>query len=143
MNTADLLVAALRAAGIDTGDAQARIGTRELTGRYAVVWPYPEMASDGPVGAPNADRTVSLQITSCGPSRRAADQVAEQARMVALALHRGAPPDDYAWLQAPEFTGGQAATRDASVDPATPDASGWYRADIYRYQITPTGVPTP
>jgi hypothetical protein len=137
VNTADLLVAALRAAGIATGDAQALVGTEQLTGSYAVVWPYPEGAANGPIGAPNADRTVALQITACGPSRKAADVVAEAARAVALALHRGTPPTGYAWQQAPEYVGGQATTRESSLDPATPDTSGWCRADIYRYTITP------
>lgn len=141
MNATDRLIAALRAAGIATGDAQARVGTTELTGRYVVVWPYSEAPSNGPLGSPNADRTVDLQITACGPSRTAADQVAEAARTVALS--RLDPPDGYAWQQVTQHLGGQPTRRDTSVDPATPDQSGWYRADIYRYTLTPTGVATP
>jgi hypothetical protein len=114
-----------------------------LTGRYAVVWPYNEPAANGPVGDPNADRTVILQVTACGPSRLAADQVAEACRTVALALTKAPGPDGYAWVQAAQHLGGQPTTRESSVDPATPDQSGWYRADIYRYQLTPTGVATP
>lgn len=143
MNAADLLIAALREAGIATGDGQARVGSNDLTGRYVVVWPHNEPASEGPIGDPNADRTVDLQITACGPSRTASDQMAEQARTVALRLTRGPSPDPYAWQQAAQHIGGQPTRRDASVDPATPDESGWYRADIYRYQLTPTGVATP
>lgn len=143
MNAVDLLVDALRTAGLATGDAQARMGTTDLTGRYVVVWPYNESASTGPIGAPNADRTVDLQVTSCGPSRRAADQLAERARTVALTLTRGPSATGYAWQQTAQHIGGQPVRRDTSVDPATPDESGFFRADVYRYLLTPTGVTTP
>lgn len=138
MSVQDILVEALRDAGIATGDAQARVGTTELTGRYVVVWPYNEPPSDGPLGDPNADRTVELIVTSCGPSRRAAEQVAEQARPVALGI---APPDGWSWIGAPQHVGAQPVSREISTDPSSPDQSGWYRTDIYRYVITPTGVP--
>lgn len=137
MNVQDALVAALKDAGIAAGDAQARDGTTELTGRYVVVWPWNEPPSDGPMADPNADRGIELQITACGPSRRAADQVAEQARPVALGLPA---PDGWAWIGAPQHQGAQPTRRETSTDPATPDASGWYRADLYRYAITPAGV---
>ncbi|MCA1218699.1 hypothetical protein [Streptomyces sp. 8L] len=143
MNATGLLVDALRAAGIATGDAQARVGTTDLTGRYAVVWPYNELAANGPIGSPNQDRTVDLQVTACGPSRLAADQVAEACRTVALALTRTPGPDGYAWVQAAQHIGGQPTRRDTSVDPTTPESSGYFRADIYRYQLTPIGVVTP
>jgi hypothetical protein len=134
---ADVLVEALRAAGIPTGDAQAKDGTTELTGRYVVVWPVQEPPPDGPLADPNADRSIELQITAAGPSRRAADQVAEQAR--AVALGRLVPPAGWTWRSPARHAGGQAAVRETSVDPSSPDASGWYRADIYRYEITPGG----
>lgn len=137
MNTADQLIAALRADGLATGDAQARVGTTELTDRYVVVWPVSEPPPDGPMADPNADRFIDLQITAAGPSRKAAEQVAEQARTVALG--RFDPPDGYGWRAVPQHLGGQPTKREISVDPGAPDESGWYRADIYRYELTPNG----
>lgn len=137
MSAADQLIAALRATGLATGDAQARVGTTELTGRHVVVWPVSEPPPDGPMADPNADRYIDLQVTAAGPSRKAAEQVAEQARVVALGQLD--PPDGYAWRAVPRHLGGQPVQREASVDPAAPDETAWYRADIYRYELTPGG----
>ncbi|MFJ9612660.1 hypothetical protein [Streptomyces noursei] len=136
MNVTDRLVAALRAAGMPTGDAEARQDGHELTGRYAVVWPVAEYAPAGTAWDPNQDRTLDVQITSCGLTRRAADQVAEQARRIALGAF--APPDGYGWLAPAAYVTGNPTTRENPSDPARPELRTYYRADVYRYTITPT-----
>ncbi|MEV4437485.1 hypothetical protein AB0K09_00460 [Streptomyces sp. NPDC049577] len=135
MNTADRLVAALRAAGIATGDAQARVGDVQLTGRYCVVWPVLERAGENTIGDPNTDRIIDMQITSVGPSRKAADQVAEAAGAVALGVLE--PPDGQTWMCAPEYVVGNPTMREPPSDPARPDTAMWARADVYRYYLTP------
>jgi hypothetical protein len=135
MNATDRLIAALRAAGIQTGDAQARVGTTLLAGRYCIVWPVLERAEEGTITAPNADRAIDLQITSVGPSRGAADQVARDAGMVALGALD--PPDGYAWMCSAEYVVGNPVQQEESADPSAPDTPVWSRADIYRYYITP------
>ncbi|MEU7044935.1 hypothetical protein AB0A77_28305 [Streptomyces varsoviensis] len=135
MNTADRLIEALRAAGIATGDAQAHVGSEPLTGRYCVIWQVLERAGENTVADPNTDRIVDLQITSVGPSRRAADQVAEAAGAVALGPLP--PPDGRTWMGAPEYVVGNPTSRETPSDPAHPEAPVWSRADIYRYYLTP------
>jgi hypothetical protein len=135
VNACDRLVAALRAAGIATGDGQARVGAEPLTGRYVVVWPVLHGRGPGTIADPNPDRTEDLQITSVGPSRGAADQVAEAARAVALGDLE--PPDGFAWMCAPEYVVGNPTQQETSAGPAAPEAPVWSRADIYRYYLTP------
>ncbi|MFE7609246.1 hypothetical protein [Streptomyces celluloflavus] len=136
MNVTDRLIEALRAAGIPTGDGEARQDDRELTGRYVIVWPVAEHAPTGTTWNPNADRRQDVQLTACGPTRRATDQVAEQARTVALGAL--AAPDGYAWLAPAAYVTGQPTTREHPTDPTRPDLRGFYRADVYRYTITPS-----
>lgn len=135
MNAADRLVDALRAAEIRTGDGEPRDAAGALTDRYCVVRPRTEQRGAGTAADPNADRNPELQITAVGPSRKAADQVAEQARTVALG-HLD-PPDGWSWLCAPEFVTGTGTTPEPDTDPTTPEAPSWFRVDVYRYYLTP------
>lgn len=135
MNACDRLVAALRAADLATGDGQARVGTDLLTGRFCVVWPVLHRAGENTIADPNTDRTVDLQITSVGPSRAAADQVAEAAGAVALGALE--PPDGFVWMCAPQYVVGNPTQQETSADQAAPDQPVWSRADIYRYYLTP------
>ncbi|WNI16616.1 hypothetical protein [Actinacidiphila sp. ITFR-21] len=138
MNTTDVLVDALRAAdlgdGVRVGDGEPRDDEGPLTGRYCVVRPRTEQPGPGTAADPNADRTPEVQITAVGPSRRAADQVAELARTVALGV---APPTGWAWLCVPEFVTGTGTAPEATTDPTTPEAPSFFRVDVYRYYLTP------
>ena len=135
MNVTDRLVAALEAAGLAVGDGQARNAGGPLTGRYVIVRPRIEVLGEGSIGDPNADREPELQITAVGPSRLAADQVAEQAR--AVALGDLAPPDGWVWMQGARFVTGTGAAPEPDTDPVDPDAPAWFRVDVYRYYLTP------
>jgi hypothetical protein len=132
----DIVIDALRATDLDVGDAQARDGTTQLAGRYVIVWPNVDRPYyDQPITDPNADLTIAVQLMSVGPSRRAADQVAMQARAVALGPLQ--KPTGYAWRCPAEFVVSQPTDRDKSDDPSTPESAPFYRSDIYRYYITP------
>ncbi|MFJ1699417.1 hypothetical protein ACIOHC_30630 [Streptomyces sp. NPDC088252] len=135
MNATDRLVDALRAAGLAVGDGQPRDVRGALTGRYVVVRPRQVMRGEGSIGAPNADRAPEIQITAVGPSRRAADQVAEQAEAVALGDLE--PPTGWSWSQCAVYVTGTATTTEPLTDPATPEAPTWFRVDVYRYYLTP------
>lgn len=135
MNAVDRLVDALRAAGLRTGDGEPRDADGALTGRYVVVRPRQVTRGEGSIGAPNADREPELQITAVGPSRRAADQVAEAAE--AVALSELDPPDGWAWGQCAIYVTGTATTTEPNSDPSTPEAPTWFRVDVYRYYLTP------
>ncbi|MDT0477399.1 hypothetical protein RM863_35285 [Streptomyces sp. DSM 41014] len=135
MNVTDRLIEALTAAGLAVGDGQPRTSEGPLTGRYVVVRPRQVMRGEGSIGAPNADRTPELQITSVGPSRRAADQVAELADQVALGPMP--PPDGFEWQQAAIYVSGAATTTEPTTDPTAPEAPAWFRVDVYRYYLTP------
>lgn len=140
-NATDNLVTALRAAGLVVGDGESKgaDGT-PLIGRYVVVWPISELPPDGPISNMSLDRAVDLQITSCGPTRRAADQVAEKARSVALGPI--AEPTGYAWLCPAEYVVGAPTTRETPANPNQPELYTYYRADQYRYHFTPASVGT-
>jgi len=135
VNAVDRLVDALTAAGLAVGDGEPRNADGALTGRYVVVRPRGEIRGDGTAADPNADRSPEIQITAAGPSRRAADQVAEQARTVALGPL--VPPDGSVWQQAAEYVTGTGTTPEATVDPTAPEAPTWFRVDVYRYFLTP------
>ncbi|MEU9400542.1 hypothetical protein [Streptomyces sp. NPDC048242] len=135
MNVTDRLIAALEAAGLAVGDGIPRNKDGPLTGRYAVVRPRQIMRGEGSIGEPNADRQTELQITSVGPSRRAADQVAETADQAALGPMPA--PDGYAWQQAAVYVTGTATTTEPTTDPTAPEATAWFRVDVYRYYLTP------
>ncbi|WP_435173299.1 hypothetical protein [Actinacidiphila sp. bgisy145] len=135
MNATDRLVAALTAAGLAVGDGEPRNASGALTGRYVVVRPRMEIRGDGTAADPNADRSPEVQITAAGPSRLAADQVAEAARAVALGPLEA--PDGYAWLQAAEYVTGTGTSPEATTDPTAPEAPTFFRVDVYRYFLTP------
>lgn len=137
-NPTDLLLGALRAAKIPTGDAEAKDDQlNPLTGRFCVVYQVAELAAEGPSSDTSVDRTVDLQITACGPSRAAVDLTAEKARTVALAVTDGPPPTGRSWLADAEHVVGNPVTRATPSDPDRPAETGWYRADLYRYRTTP------
>ncbi|WP_424216026.1 hypothetical protein ACN20G_28170 (plasmid) [Streptomyces sp. BI20] len=134
----DLLIGALRAARIPTGDAEAKDDKlAPLVGRFVVVYQVAEQTPDGPVSDTSVDRTVDLQVTACGPSRQAVDLTAEKARTVALAVTDGPPPTGRSWLADAEHIVGAPVTRATPSDPDRPAETGWYRADLYRYRTTP------
>lgn len=135
MNATDRLVDALVAANLAVGDGQARNAAGALTGRFVVVRPRMEMRGDGTAADPNADRSPEIQITAAGPSRLAADQVAEQARTVALG--RLDPPEGWVWQQAAEYVTGTGTSPEATTDPTTPELLTFFRVDVYRYFLTP------
>ncbi|MEV7422870.1 hypothetical protein [Streptomyces sp. NPDC091212] len=135
MNATDRLVDALRAAGLTVGDGQPRDAHGALTGRYVVVRPRQVMRGEGSIGTPNADRQPEIQITAVGPSRRAADQVAEAAE--AVALGDLAPPDSWSWTQVAVYVTGTATTTEPLTDPTSPESPDWFRVDVYRYYLTP------
>ncbi|MET9142448.1 hypothetical protein [Streptomyces sp. NPDC004042] len=135
MNVTDRLIAALEDAGLAVGDGQPRNAAGPLTGRYVVVRPRQVMRGEGSIGAPNSDRQPELQITSVGPSRRAADQVAEIADRVALGPMPA--PDGCAWQQTAVYVTGTATTTEPTTDPTAPEATTWFRVDVYRYYLTP------
>jgi hypothetical protein len=126
VNTTDRLIKALGDAGVAVGDSEPRNAEGPLTGRYCVVRPRAETRGEGTIGDPNADRCPEVQITAAGPSRLAADQVAEAARAVALGDLD--PPDGFAWVRVAEYVTGTGTAPEASTDPTTPEApafSGW------------------
>lgn len=135
MNATDRLVDGLRAVGLRVGDGEPRDEAGPLTGRYVVVRPRQVTPGEGSIGTPNADREPELQITSAGPSRRAADQVAEDAEAVALGDLD--PPEGWAWCQCPIYVTGTATTTEPNTDPGAPEAPTWFRVDVYRYYLTP------
>lgn len=135
MNATDRLVAALTAAGLAVGDGEPRNASGALTGRYVVVRPRTEIRRDGTAADPNADRSPEIQVTAAGPSRLAADQVAEAARAVALGPLEA--PDGWVWQQAAEYLTGTGAAPEAATDPTTPEAPSFFRVDVYRYYLTP------
>ncbi|MFB7739571.1 hypothetical protein ACFC08_35530 [Streptomyces sp. NPDC056112] len=135
MNATDRLIDALEQAGLAVGDGEPRNKDGPLTGRYVVVRPRQVMRGEGSIGDPNADRTPELQITSVGPSRRAADQVAEIADRAALGPMPA--PDGYEWQQAAVYVTGTATTTEPTTDPTAPEATTWFRVDVYRYYLTP------
>ncbi|WP_329177808.1 hypothetical protein [Streptomyces sp. NBC_01477] len=135
MNATDSLVAALVDAGLAVGDGEPRNAGGALTGRYVVVRPRTELRGDGTAADPNADRSPEIQVTAAGPSRLAADQVAEQAR--AVALGRLEPPDGWVWQQAAEYVTGTGTAPEATTDPTAPESPTFFRVDVYRYYLTP------
>ncbi|MEV6124379.1 hypothetical protein AB0M23_28380 [Streptomyces sp. NPDC052077] len=135
MSATDQLIAALEAAGLAVGDGQPRTAAGPLTGRYVVVRPRQVMRGEGSIGEPSADRQPELQVTSVGPSRRAADQIAETVDRVALGPIPA--PDGYAWQQAAVYVTGTATTTEPTTDPTAPEAPTWFRVDVYRYYLTP------
>lgn len=135
MNTTDILVAALRTAELRVGDAEPRDAAGPLTGRYCVVRPRTEQRGTGTAADPNADRNPEIQITAVGPSRLAADQVAEQARAVALGPLD--PPEGYSWLCSPEFVTGTGTTPEPDTEPTAPESNTFFRVDVYLYYLTP------
>jgi hypothetical protein len=135
MNATDRLVDALTDAGLAVGDGEPRNASGVLADRYVVVRPRMEIRGDGTAADPNADRSPEVQVTAAGPSRRAADQVAEAAR--AVALGRLEPPDGWMWQQAAEYVTGTGTAPEATTDPTTPESPTWFRVDVYRYFITP------
>lgn len=135
MNVADRLVDALRAADLKVGDGEPRDATGPLADRYVVVRPRQAMRGEGSIGEPNADREPELQITSVGPSRRAADQVAALAEVVALGALE--PPDGSAFTQCAIYVTGTGTTTEQQTDPTTPETLSWFRVDVYRYYLTP------
>lgn len=135
MNAVDRLVDALTDAGLAVGDGQARNAAGPLTDRYVVVRPRAEASGPGTARDPNADRNPEVQITAAGPSRRAADQVAEQARAVALGPLE--PPDGWSWMQVAEYVTGTGTTTEATTDPTAPQDPTFFRVDVYRFYLTP------
>lgn len=61
--------------------------------------------------------------------------MAEQARGVALGLLD--PPTGWSWTQAATYVTGSPTDVEPLTDPAAADAPTWYRADVYRYYLTP------
>lgn len=135
MTVTDQLLEALRTADIRVGDGEPRDVGGRLTGRYAVLRPRNEQRGPGTAADPNADRNPEVQITAVGPSRLAADQVAEQARAVALGPLD--PPDGWAWACVAEFVTGTGTAPEADTDPTAPQAPAFFRVDVYRYYLTP------
>lgn len=135
MNTTDILIAALRGADLRVGDGEPRDVGGVLTDRYCVVRPRIQTAGPGTAVDPNADRNPEIQITAVGPSRLAADQVAEQAGQIALGPLTA--PDGQSWMCAPEYITGTGPTPEQSTDPTAPEAPAYFRIDVYRYYLTP------
>jgi hypothetical protein len=141
VNATDRVVEALLGAGMAVGDGEARTAAGPLEGRYCVVRTRPEQRGEGTIADANADRNQEVQVTSVGPSRRAADQIADEARAVVLGPI--APPDGWSWMQAAEFVTSTHAsttagtTSEANTDPSAPEAPVWFRVDVYRFYLTP------
>lgn len=141
MNATDVLIDALRAVdGLRVGDGEPRDDDGPLEGRYAVVRQRPEQRGEGTIADPNADRNPEIQITAAGPSRRAADQVAEQARQVALGPLP--TPAGWVWMQAAEYVTGTHTSTGGTVtemgtEPTEPQAPQFFRTDVYRFYLTP------
>lgn len=134
-----IIVAALRAADITTGDGHARQGSIELTGRYCVVWAGIEPAADGTLVDPNADQSIQVQITSVGETQTAAGFIARQARTVALSTSL-TPPAGYVWARhVPQHIVSNGVQPEPSSNPTSPDKQSWFKTDIYQYEITPAG----
>ena len=132
----DRLVTALQETDLRVGDGQDRDAAGALTGRYVVVRPRTEARGPGTAADPNADRDPEVQITAAGPSRRAADQVAETARAVALSALLP-PPDGWQWRQVADYVTGTGPATEYTTDPTAPEAPSFYRVDVYRYHLTP------
>ena len=134
---ADSLINALRAAGIRCGDAEAKDENLDpLTGQFCVVYPIAELSPDGPVTSPAADRRIDLQITSVGPTRKACDFQAAKARVIVLGPL--VAPRGYTWLAPVEYIVGNPTQRGNPDDPDDPSTGPYYRADLYRFHLTPT-----
>lgn len=80
----DAVIAALEAAGLVVGDAEAVDATRvPLEPPYAVVYPMPGRLG-GTMADPERDGQVVYQVTSVGVSRSEAEWVRDKAREVLL-----------------------------------------------------------
>lgn len=129
MTLRDVVVAALRAAGIATGDGVAKDAAGDLAPPYTVLY-LVGGTSDGPVADRNADRAPLLQIMAVGRSAGSAENVAAAARAVMLGTL--AAPAGFVFAAAAFHEVSQGIRRD---DDTTPPL--FYAVDQYRYWLTP------
>lgn len=129
MTLTDVVVAALRAAGIRTGDGIAKDTTGDLAVPYTVVYPFSGVY-DGPVSAPSADAAPVLQVTSVGLTRGSAEHTALLAGAVMLGPLAAPAGFVYAGVAVRELS--QGIRRDD--DPVPPL---FFAVDHYRFSLTP------
>jgi hypothetical protein len=125
----DVVVAALKGAGIATGDGIAKDGAVDLAPPYVVVYPW-TATYDGPVTDRNADGEPAIQIKAVGKTRGAAENVGVEARAVMLGAL--ASPTGQQYSGAPSHELGRGVLRDDSTTPPL-----FYADDVYRYYLTP------
>lgn len=129
MTLSDVVVAALRAAGIATGDAIAKDGAADLTPPYVVVYPW-SATFDGPVTNRNADADPAIQIKAVGKTRGSAEKVANQARVVMLGALAAPTGQVFRGSVSHELSRG--VLRDDATDPPL-----FWADDVYRFYLTP------
>lgn len=134
MTLTDVVVAALRAEGIATGDAVAKDETeppasQDLTPPYVVVYPW-TATYDGPATDRNADADPAIQIKAVGHTRGSAEHVAQLARAVMLGVLAAPTGQAYRGQASHELSRG--VLRDNAAAPPL-----FWADDLYRYYLTP------